>query len=114
MADREFFKATNITTGAEVLTSVPPAVSVISRMKLAEAFDGSFITGFYAAVYGALHRDQMLDVARGKLKPEAFVEKLVTWLMEWEPDTQNVYDADGNVVIKKSDEDESEEPDPLP
>lgn len=114
--ERDYFKATNITTGEDVLVGIPPAVNVIARQKLAGLFEGDARTGFDAAVFGALHREVMTDVAKGKVKPDAFFEQLVEWLWEWEPDIANVYDAEGNIVVTppETDDGDEDDPDPLP
>ena len=109
---RDFYKATNLDTGEERLTSIPPAVQVISRRKLHEVIKGDVRLGFYAAVYGGLHRDVMESVANESLSPEAFMERLTEWLWVWEPDIENLYDADGN--IKTPETSEAVEGDPLP
>jgi len=109
---RDFYKATNLETGEERLTAIPPAVQVIARRKLHEVIKGDVRLGFYAAVYGGLNRDVMDAVADGSLTPEAFMDRLTEWLWTWEPDIVNLYDADGN--IKTPEVTEAVEGDPLP
>jgi hypothetical protein len=112
---REYFKVTNIETGEDVLVHIPPAVQVIARQKLRDALNTDVRTGFASALFGALHRDVMMDVARDKLKPDAFFVKLAEWLWEYEPDETNIYDADGNVVTPPEENDgDKDDPDPLP
>jgi hypothetical protein len=111
--ERDYFKATNLTTGEEKFTTIPPAVQVIAKHKLEGVMEGDVRGGFYGAVFGSLLKDLMTDVAKGKVKPEQFFEKLTEWLWEWEPDIENVYDAEGNVV-KPTESTEEAEDDPLP
>lgn len=112
---RDFYKATNLETGEERLTAIPPAVQVISRRsKLHEVIKDDVRLGFYAAVYGGLNRDVMDAVADGSLTPEAFMDRLTEWLWTWEPDLTAVYDKDGNERRKPQTEESESEADPLP
>jgi hypothetical protein len=112
--ERDYFKVTNIETGEERLTTIPPAVTVIARQKLASALEYDPITGFYAAVFGAIHPDTIMSVAKGDLEPEAYNLAMIEWMMEWEPDTKGSYDADGNPRTPADADGSDSEVDPLP
>lgn len=111
---RDYFKVVNLETGEEKLTIIPPAVQVISRRNLKDVLNGDVRIGFYAAIYGALHREAMDAVAKGDLKPEAFADQLTEWLWVWEPDVATIYDADGNPQPQTDDDAAEEDADPLP
>ena len=114
--ERDYFKAVNLVTGEERFVAIPPAVPVISRQKLASTLDYDHVTGFYSAVFGAIHPDAIMAVARGEMTPEEYNLAMVEWMLEWEPDLTVVYDKDGNERRKpQTEESESgSEADPLP
>lgn len=111
---RDYFKAINVETGEELLTAIPPAVPVISRQKLAPVLKYDNITGFYAAVFGAIHPDAIMAVAKGDMTADEFNLAMVTWLLTWEPQLNGTYDKDGNEIKPTRPEESDSDADPLP
>ena len=103
---RDYFKAVNIETGEELLTLIPPAVPVIARQKLGDILGKDYTTGFLAAVYGALHREELTKLAKGVMTPEDYNISMLEWLMEWEPDVSTVYDESGKPQDRDADKEE--------
>lgn len=112
--DRQYFKAINVETGEELLTAIPPAVPVISRQKLAPSLKYDHITGFYAAVFGALHPESIMAVAKGDMTPEAYNLAMIEWMLTWEPQLAGTYDKDGNEIKPTQAEESDSDADPLP
>lgn len=110
--ERNYYKAVNIETGEEMLTLIPPAVPVVSRQKLGEIIGGDMAAGFMAAVYGALHREDITKLAKGVITPEDYNLSMIEWLMTWEPDSNTTYNSDGSP--KPQEASDGGDGDPLP
>lgn len=111
--ERDYFKAVNVETGEEKLAAIPPAVPVISRQKLADELKYDARTGFCAAVFGAMHPDAIMAVARGKMTAEEYNLRMIEWMVEWEPDITTAYDENGNERKRPQAEESDSEADPL-